>query len=292
MRCFYIRSQLKRRLTRVRYITHKHNKKIPFSLFFLFFLVTSCEKKNDVVPTKRNNNTIETSTSSQNNIWSNYNQLTAGQIQEIGELHNSNLVNFITNYNFEDNNFHEQVNSLLEENIQGLNTIFPSGYQQAYNVLYNPREYINSNGTKHMKNFIIRMDSLVNNSHNYTDLIDQLTELTVEIQQDSNLTAYDKDFSYIYITVTSYSAGHWSSNANGGEGYYDSFSDNLSGNPPLSGARSKLENILIADGLAAAGSFLWIGLSGVWIVPPAWPVLCAEIGWACAWSSMCVFWAD
>ena len=72
---------------------------------------------------------------------------------------------------------------------------------------------------------------------------------------------------------------------NGRSGQGDLFFDVIQEHNPDVLARPLWQEFGAADGGAGA-AFLWIGISGLWAAPPAWPFLVLEVGFNAAASSM------
>jgi hypothetical protein len=129
------------------------------------------------------------------------------------------------------------------------------------------------------KSIVAEADAFYNNKE-YKKSVEKYKE-AFKLEQKSG-----KDFCLIYLSTVEKAAYFWMSTDKGRSGQGDLFFDGIQELNPDVLARPLWEEVVAADGGGAGAAFLWIGISGLWAAPPAWPFLVLEVGFNAAASSM------
>tara|TARA_R110002096_G_C14466986_1_gene712768 strand:- start:83 stop:871 length:789 start_codon:yes stop_codon:yes gene_type:complete len=239
--------------------------------------IVSCTKENVII-----NDDITTSDEFQNknSQKGNSNNINNGQLKKIGKLHNEYLQLGFENFNYTaidvDEELKTQFFNINVPNISEEDKLAIVDDSTVYNM-----DYLSSVlEDKIALNYIQEIENLLGVTETYTELESSVNSKLLFMKDD--VLCENKDVVKVYSEVLLSSAKFWLPLSEGGSGIGD---DILGDIDELPGISPYARDIIAADGLGAAGTFVGYGLLAGLTGPIGWGALVAGVGFSAAWSS-------
>jgi hypothetical protein len=255
------------------------------AIFIVCTILFSCTKIEEQYPKSNQSSKIPSNSIASLVVPVTYVSPSLNEIDSIGIRHNERLQLMISEFDYNRLDYAAYAEPFVK-NYLNASDIFPEGEKQAFSVLSDPLNYISLNGTDAMILFSNSVTANLGVLVTFVQVQNYCAIKRKEVVTNSQMTQIEKDFCLIYLSTVEKSAYFWMSTDKGGSGQGDLFFDVIQELNPDVLARPLWEEVVAADGGGAGAAFLWIGISGLWAAPPAWPILVLDVGFNAAASSM------